>query len=156
MPDIAAGHRLTTLDFLPRESDEQTGSFTFNGTTFGIDADTGSYVDCGVAFVAPYSGRVTIEFGAEMHNGTATASVNVAPVVREGGVVGSGTTTVAADAKNAVRNVGNVNNSGFRYGVPVPVDGLVPGDTYNVRLEHRVNTGTGNISNRVVVVRPDN
>jgi hypothetical protein len=156
MPDIAAGHRLTTLDFLPRADDEQVDAYTATNTTFGVGTTGGTYNDCGVEFVAPYTERVTILFGAEGWNETASASVVVAPVVRTGGTVGSGSTIVAADAKNAYRNVGNVNNTGFRWGVPVPVDGLVAGDTYNVRLEHRVSGGIGHFSNRVVIVRPDN
>jgi hypothetical protein len=156
MPDIAAGHKLTTLDFLPTVSDTEAGAFTFNLTTFGLDADTGTYVDCGVSFVAPYSGRVIIHTAARVGNDTAGAGTEVAPVVRSGGVVGSGSTIVAASSDNAVRSAGTTSTTQMRAGSPLLVPGLTAGDTYNVRLEHRVSGGIGTVGLRHVVVTPTN
>jgi hypothetical protein len=156
MPDIAAGHKLTTLDFLPTVSDTEADGFTFNATTFGEDVDSGTYVVCGVSFVAPYSGRVIIHTVARVGNNTAGAGTEVAPVVRTDGVVGSGTTIVAASSDNAVRSAGTTSTTQMRAGSPLLVPGLTPGDTYNVRLEHRVSGGIGTVGLRHVVVSPQN
>lgn len=151
MPDFLAGQRLTALHFTPTVSDDQDGNFTFNSTVFGIDADGGTYLDCGVAFVAPFTGRVMIDYAADMDNDTAIASTNVSPVVREGATVGSGSTVLAANLSTSVRNTGTDDR---RFGAALMLDGLTPGDTYNVRLEHRVSGGVGTIEFRRVSVAP--
>lgn len=151
MPDFLAGQTLTPLHFTRTESDTQNGSFTFNSTTFGVDADSGTYVDCGTTFVVPTTGRVKIDYAGELDNDTGSASTNVAPVVRTGGTVGSGTEIVAADLANAIRNIGTDSR---RYGAHILVEGLVAGDTYNVRLEHRVSGGIATVQFRNVTVVP--
>lgn len=149
---VAAGHRLTTLDFLPTESDTQDDSFSFDSGTFGVDADSGTYVTCGVAFLAPFSGKVKIDFAAALDHAT-TASTEVCPVVREGSVIGSGATIVAASSAIAIRNVGTDDR---RFGAHIFVEGLTPGDDYNVRLEHRTSGGTATVQRRIVTVIPCN
>lgn len=150
---VLAGHKLTTLDFLPTVEDTQTGSFSFDSTTFGVDADSGTYVDCGVAFTAPTSGAVKIDYSADLDNALSTASTNLAPVVRTGSTVGSGATILAASLDTCIRNVGTDDR---RYGASLLLEGLTPGSSYNVRLEHRVSGNTGTIQQRNVVVMPVN
>lgn len=151
MPDFLAGQRLTALHFPPTVGDTQDGNFTCDSTVFGIDADSGTYLDCGTAFLGPFTGRVLIHYAADLDNDTGAASTNVAPVVREGGTVGSGATVLAASLSTSVRNVGTTDN---RFGATYLLEGLTPGDTYNVRLEHRVSGGTGTIEFRSVSVEP--
>lgn len=150
---VLAGHKLNTLDFLPTVEDTQTGLFSFDATTFGVDADSGSYVDCGAAFTAPNSGAVMISYAADLDNSLASASTNLAPVVRTGAVVGSGSTILAASLDTCIRNVGTDDR---RYGATLLVEGLTAGSAYNVRLEHRVSGSTGTIQQRNVVVTPVN
>lgn len=151
MTDFLAGQTLTALHFPPTVSNTQNGLFTFNLTTFGIDADTGSYVDCGVAFVACATGRAVIHYAGDLDNDGASGATEVAPFVRTGSTVGSGTTVVAASSDDAIRNIGTSN---VRYGAHRFVSGLTPGSSYNVRLEHRVSGGIGTIQRRIVTVEP--
>ena len=152
MTDFLAGQTLTPLHFPPTVTNFQVGSFTFNATTFGTDNDSGTYVDCGVAFVAATTGRALINFGGSTDNDTAAAFTIMAPVVRAGGTVGSGTTFLAASDDEAL-SVGST--VAMRLAPPaVLVTGLTPGDTYNVRLEHRVSAGIGTLLRRRVTVAP--
>lgn len=151
MPDFLAGQTLTALHFPPTVSDTQNDQFQFDSTTFGIDADTGTYLDCAVVFMAGITGRVIVHYGADLDNSLTTASTNLAPVVREGGTIGAGASVVAADLANAIRNVGAEDR---RYDSHLLVEGLTPGALYNVRLEHRVSAGTGVIQHRTVTVAP--
>jgi hypothetical protein len=150
VPDLTAGSRVLAADTPPTVDDTQTASFTFNLTTFGIDADSGTYVDCGTAFLAPTTGRVIVHFAASLDNDGAN-STRIAPVIREGSTVGSGTEIVAALNDNALLNVGTEER---RYGASLLVEGLTPEASYNVRLEHRVSGGNGTIQNRQVIVTP--
>jgi hypothetical protein len=154
MSDLLAGTPITALDTPPTVSDAEAGEFTFNDTVFGLDADTGTYVDCGVAFVAPTTGRVKIHHGARVGNNTATAATEVTPVVRTGSTVGAGSAIVAASSNNAVRSGGTTLVTAVRAGSPLLVPGLTPGDVYNVRLEHRVSGGIGTAGLRHVTVEP--
>ena len=152
MPDLLAGQRIKALDFTPTVTNTQTGSFTFNATTFGVDADSGTYLDCGVAFTAPTTGRVQIDFGASTDNDTTTAFTIMAPVVRTGSTVGSGSGVYGPSDDDAL-SVGST--VAMRNGAPpVLVTGLTPGTVYNVRLEHRVSAGIGTLLRRRVTVSP--
>lgn len=151
MADFLAGQRLTALHFTPTQEDVQVDSFTFDSGTFGVDADSGTYNDCAVSFMAPFTGRVNISYAGDLDNSSAAASTNIAPVVRTGGTIGSGSTILAATLDNCIRNVGTDNR---RFGAELLLSGLTPGDLYNCRLEHRVSGGTGTIQQRQLIVSP--
>lgn len=152
MPDLLAGTVVNALDTPPTVSNTQVGSFTHNATTYGIDADTGTYVDCGVAFTAPTSGRVMVLWRAQVdHDGTALGFTAVSFVIRTGSTVGSGTVVLAADDNRAVIMAGT---DVMQMGSSHLVTGLTPGDSYNVRLEHKVGAGVGTTERRGVVVAP--
>lgn len=150
MPDFLAGQKLTALHFTPTVSDTQADSYTATNTAFGVTSTGGTYNDCGTAFLAPFTGRVNIWYSADVDN-TGANSSTVAPVIREGAVVGSGSVTFAATLDTALIGVGTDE---VRAGCHILFEGLVPGDTYNVRLEHRVSAGTGTFQRRAVVVGP--
>lgn len=151
---ITAGHTLNELDFLPTLSDDQPDAFSFDATTYGVDADSGTYVTCGLAFRAPNSGTVIMHYTARMSNNVDGNVCLMTPVVRTGSVVGSGSSVLAANDENAVR-IQSANAGGqSRSGSHVLVEGLTPGDQYNVRLEHRVGANTGTIAHRRVTVVP--
>ena len=150
MPDLAAGTVVKGGDTPPTVNDSEAGSYTFTITAYGVATIGGTYADCGVAFIAPTSGRIEITHAATVSNST-TGGTQVAPAVRTGGTVGSGTSVLAAANINRVVKVGT---EAIRAGVPTFVSGLTPGSTYNVRLEHCVSTGTGTALERTVTVKP--
>lgn len=151
MSDLTAGSPITALDTPPTQVDTQDDLFTFDGTTFGTDNDSGTYNDCAVVFMACTTGKAEISYAAELDGNGATVGCNVAPVVREGNVVGSGATVLAADLARAIRHIGTDSH---RHGATYTIEGLTPGDEYNVRLEHRVNSGIGTIQYRHLSVKP--
>jgi hypothetical protein len=151
MPDLLAGTTVQALDTPPAVADEEDTTFTFNDTAYGIDADTGTPGACGVAFVAPTSGRTLILFRAFIDNNGANLS-RLAPVVRTGTTVGSGTSVFAASDVYAITNT--VGGDGVTDASFVLVPGLTPGTDYNVRLEHRATAGIGTITRRQVAVLP--
>lgn len=151
MPDLLAGTVVTALDTPPTVSDAQAGQFTFNATTYGIDADAGSYVDCGVAFTAPTTGRVMVDWRAQFDHDTAGGFVSVSPVIRTGSTVGAGSVIVAADDSRALISAGTEL---AQMGTSRLVTGLTPGTVYNVRLEHLQSGGVGTLLRRAVAVAP--
>ncbi|MDQ7910266.1 hypothetical protein RB614_37810 [Phytohabitans sp. ZYX-F-186] len=146
MPELRAGTVITGTDVPTMVSAIVTGLESPTSTSFIAGSAT-----CGVAFVAPTTGRVLIEWRANLDNSTNAFTI-VAPEVRTGSSVGSGTVVLAASDVNALYGFGT-NELGF--GCFVPLDGLTPGESYNVRLMHRVTSGTGTIQNsREVIVLP--
>src|SRR5690606_22742762 len=143
MPDLLAGTKVKAIDTPPTVSDSQTGLFTFTSTTYGVSVTSGTYADCGVAFVAPTTGRVIVKTIGFLRASTAGGASIVAPVIREGATVGSGTVVVPADDMNGIQANGTGSNTdGCRLGADALIEGLTPGGVYNVRLEHRANGST--------------
>jgi hypothetical protein len=151
VPDLVAGSIIRAGDFPPTVDDSQAGSYTVTSTTLGITTSGGTYVDCGVAFVAPTTGRILIHHAADLSNASAGDFVLVDIVVREGSTVGSGTAFFTGSGPTAIYTT---SGSRHRWGVENMLEGLTPYDTYNVRLEHRVTAGTGTILRRTVIVKP--
>ena len=151
MADLSAGTTVYGEDTPPTVGDEEAGQFTFNATTYGMDVDSGTGNDCGVAFIAPTTGRVRIDYAAQLDNDTALQGTSLAPVVRQGGTVGTGVSVLAASDVYRLLNIGTDAGA---WGSFCLVTGLVAGDTYNVRLEHKVSGGIGTILNRRVAVNP--
>ena len=154
MPDLLAGTLITALDTPPTVENQQSGSFTFTNTAaWGIGTVGGTYVDCGVAFTAPTTGRVTVDWRGELDNNTAGSWTGLSFVVRTGNVVGSGTTFQAADITRAIIAYNPTHGA---FGLSDLVTGLTGGDAYNVRLEHLVGGGgaTGTLLRRAVTVTP--
>ena len=156
MPDLLAGSKVKAIDTPPTVSDSQADLFTFTATTYGVAVTSGTYADCGVAFVAPTTGRVIVKTIGFLRASAAGLGALVAPVIREGATVGSGTVVVAANDMNAIQANGTGSNTdGCRLGAEALIEGLTPGGIYNVRLEHRVNgSGIGTATRRTVIVAP--
>lgn len=151
MPDLLAGSTVRALDTPPTVDDSQAGSYTVTSTTLGVATSGGTYVDCGIAFTAPTTGRVTIFHSADLSNASGGDFCLVDIVVREGGTVGAGTSFFTGSGPTAIYTTSGTRH---RWGTANLLDGLTPGDTYNVRLEHRVTAGTGTILRRTVIVAP--
>ena len=151
MPDLLAGSTVRALDTPPAASDAQLDSFSFSNTTYGTASTSGTYTDCGTAFMAPTTGRVLVILSAQIRN-NAINTTRMAPVIREGPVIGSGAVIVPAHDVNSISNQGN--NDFILASQVALIENLSPGEVYNVRLEHRVSDGTGTLLNRRVVVIP--
>lgn len=107
---------------------------------------------CGLTFVAPTTGRVLIVWGALLDHNTAGRACIISFRLGKGPQIGSGDVVLPADDTRSIQNVG-VNDLGP--GGWHPVDGLEPGQTYNVQLQHRVTVGgNGTVSRRSVSVQP--
>lgn len=125
-------------------SGQDTGDYSFTNTSYGIGTSAGTYFSVDVVFTAPPSGCVDLDFRGQVLNSVATNQTYISPVVREGGTVGSGTVVLAAsDARAMVSGITSANPGQSYVGAFCSVTGLTSGATYNVRLEHRVNAGTG-------------
>lgn len=154
MPDLLAGTTVKANDTPVTVFNEQVGSYTATITTFGVGTTGGTYADCGVAFVAPTTGRVEIGWSGEMANGTAASACELSPFIRTGTTVGAGTTFLASVINNKLRLVSSGAGSINHAGMTMVVSGLTPGTSYNVRLDHRVSGNTGTFTYRKVSVKP--
>lgn len=107
---------------------------------------------CGTTFVAPTTGSVLIFWGAAVDHNTAGRATLVSIRVGTGSSIGAGTAVQLPDDAIAISNVG-VND--LAPGCMHPLDGLVPGDTYNVQTQHRVTVGgNGTVSRRTITIQP--
>jgi hypothetical protein len=153
--ELLAGTTVNALDFTPVTSDFENGNFQFTATTYGVTSTGGTYADCGVAFVAPTTGRVKLDYSCNIAN-SSTSSTLMAPVVRTGATVGSGTDVLSANDDNAIAILPVAGSAAGLYwgGTTLLVIGLTPGSSYNVRLEHRVAGSTGTLTRRRITVSP--
>jgi hypothetical protein len=151
MPDLLAGTIIKALDTPPTVESVQTAFFNFDATTYGVDADSGTYVECGVAFTAPTTGRIMLMIKCGIDNNTAGAFTSMSSVIRDGATIGAGATFLAASDDRAILSFGT---DGVYIGHTELVTGLTPGNSYNVRLEHRVGSGIGSLGSRWVAVAP--
>ncbi len=151
MPDLLAGTIVNALDTPPTVVSVQTGTFTFNVTAYGVATTGGTYVDCGIAFTAPTTGRVVVWFRSQLLNNTGGQSTFVSFVLRDGSTVGSGASVLAASDTRALIHAGTDTPQA---GTFETVTGLTPGNAYNVRMEHRVTGGVGTLLNRSISVAP--
>lgn len=119
-----------------------TTSTTYTATLSGSTV-------CGVAFVAPGSGSVRIDFCATQSAGTAVFTLSTFEV-RTGAVVGSGTVAFAPTADD--ETLQNTTASAATSARHTIVTGLTPGSSYNVQMLHRVASGTGTFLRRRVTV----
>lgn len=104
----------------------------------------------GVAFTAPASGKVLLNWRCTLNNSGSQFS-GCAPQVAAGAVVGSGAAFLSASDTRSVGTEGSVFET---QGGSATVTGLTPGNAYNVALYHRVVGGTQLVSGREVMVIP--
>lgn len=146
---IAAGDIIYASDLLMTEVDSADATARTTTSTSYTTTLSPAQI-CGAAFTAPPSGKVSIEWGSGVQNGTAPNLGVCSFAIRAGAVVGSGASFQASDDGRAVTSQAFV-----RAGAQSTVTGLTAGTVYNVALEHRVaSAGTGTFSNRTVTVVP--
>jgi hypothetical protein len=131
-------------------------AFARNVTT-GSTTSTGYIVTlptagvCGVAFVAPPSGKVTVLFRTSGFNSGANDN-KTAVRVGTTNVIGGGVEVYAATDNDMILFTGA---STYGIGSMVEISGLTAGDVYNACLAHRVGAGTGSFLFRSIKVIPD-
>lgn len=129
--------------------DYQSVLYTSTSTSY---TDVGA-VYCGVVFTVPPNGRVALNYGGRMRNGTAGISSFLTLVIREGNTIGSGTTVLAAADDNATDHAAGANQSD-RQEVSYLFDTGTPGSVYNAFLMHRAESGTSTFSRRHIMATP--
>lgn len=147
---FAAGQPLAASDLqMTVVSNADSTSRTTTSTTYTTTLSPASI--CGVAFIAPPSGKVTIELSCKLQNGSSPNAAMASFAIRNGDVVGSGASFQASGDATAVEAIALT-----RAGISSSVTGLTPGTVYNVAMEHRAfSTGTATFLNREVIVRPE-
>lgn len=121
-----------------------TGASASYAATTNIGAE-------GTAFVAPHSGAVKITVGAFVRAITAGQATYLAFELRLGAVVGSGAIQVAQTSGNGC---GNYNAQFVGSERTTIVDGLIPGNQYNVRMFHSTGAAGGVFSGPRMIVEP--
>jgi len=143
--DLLAGSPVSEGDTPPTVKDQQDATVTSTSTTF----EAGSSV-CGVAFIAPTTGRVLVKWKGQLDNTTSGTLLSYR--IGTGETVGGGTELVSPSDIRAITMVG-VDQVAF--GAEDLVEGLEPGDVYNVQLMHRTTSGgSATINRRWVIVAP--
>lgn len=126
---------------------------TFDHVSHFTSTGSGVFYPTGLAqgvFQAPLSGRVMIISSCFLRPGSDGMSAWIAPEVREGGTVRSGTIVLGISSANGY---GNYNLNFTRGETTVIVDGMTPGADYNVYLG--VSCGGSNVlvqSSRIRVI----
>lgn len=120
-----------------------TTSGTYTATLTGGTA-------CGVVFVAPPSGKVTIFNNSGMLN-SGISYCFCAIQIRTGGSIGSGTLVLTASDDESIYFLGS---NDIRHSMSRLMTGLTAGSTYNVQQLFRVTGGTGTFNRKHLVVQP--
>jgi hypothetical protein len=112
---------------------------------------------CGFTFKAPPSGAVYVTVSGTVRMANNGNETRLTYALRTGTTVGSGTVVVAASSLRGVVCGQAVVTSGpsmasasFRH----PHTGLTAGADYNIRTEHNVSGGSGQIDYRMVSIEP--
>jgi hypothetical protein len=152
---ILAGQRIRALDFAGTAYDQESAVDTTTST---------SYVNGtlhGVAFVAPTSGSVWIEWGGMLGSNTTTITsppyVYLSIYVRTGSTVASGTDVLISDDTNAILFYKHDTNAVFLYDAGArayKLEGLTAGSSYNVITQFRATAATAAVNDRWVKVSP--
>lgn len=110
----------------------------------------------GVSFVAPTSGKVIVHSSSFVKSSSATSGRRtlLSWILRNGAVIGSGTTVSAANDTWALVSARSVKDSCF--GRSTLLIGLTPGNAYNIRQAMKVinSADTGTSEFRQLVVKP--
>lgn len=150
-----AGQRILAADFDGSATDVDATDVTGFTDTGGFVAGT-PVVGC--TFVAPTSGTVDVFVYARFESNSAGVRAIVSFAVREGSVIGSGSAVSAASNNKSLQTPTDASGGGNQRTAGTvfeTVSGLTVGATYNVQVEHQMETaGNGDIFDRSVTVIP--
>jgi hypothetical protein len=108
----------------------------------------------GAAFTAPDSGAVMVSVSGHLEHNSAGFFAYLCAEVRAGATVGSGTVVHTGNVDEGIAVGGPAALTRTCAGNRFYVDGLTPGDPYNVRLLHFTQGGNFDIFYRSVMVEP--
>lgn len=146
---VLAGQRITAGMFTGTKSATQDASSTFSSTSY--TESPGSNAFPSTTFVAPTSGEVIVSHSAWLENDS-TGRTYLSWIIRNGGVVGSGTTFLdGGDERSLVNGLSSPDD---RDGVSYHVTGLTAGNTYNIRLKGKVTANNGQAFWQHLIVKP--
>jgi hypothetical protein len=131
------------LTLLPANAfNNVTTSFTNTSTVYTIAGGT----VVGETIVVPNSGRIRVDWSAQMSN-TGANFILVAPQLNNGNVVGAGAVLAAANDFVSIEHNGTTsdNHGSFTY-----YTGLTPGTSVNAFLMHRTGGGTATYARRQI------
>lgn len=137
------GDPVTALDTSGDTQDAigTTASLTYTSTLAGG-------VACGIAFIAPASGKVIIHNSLYFFNTGAGHSFGTIRV-RTGGTIGAGVDVLPeADVRGLITSAVNAATRSTL------VTGLTPGNTYNVQGRYRVDANSAQYSGKDMIVEP--
>ena len=136
------------------QSGKATNGTDGNTTSTGYVVNLTTAGTCGVAFVAPPSGKVTVLFSTASYNPSANVDNKTAVRVGTSNTIGGGTEVYAASDNDMIlTNV--AANLATRHTGFAEISGLTAGNTYNACMAHRVSAGTGHFLFRSIKVIPD-
>lgn len=146
--------KIATINALAHSYSGSTSDETgFTNTAF---AAGGTVV--GTTFVCPASGVVKVDWSGQLQQNINAQATFLSPEMRTGSTIGSGTLVgTVANSDRAIITGKAVNASApalINAGNWAIYTGLTPGATYNVRLMHCVDGGSGTIAFRQVLVQP--
>lgn len=130
--------------------DFESALANFSSTSY-TETFTTSNTPAATTFEAPSTGKVKVHMRSWMDNNLTAGRTYLSFVVREGGVIGSGTTFLGASDQRAIHNMSAEDNE---FGATFRVSGLTPGGIYNIRNAGRVTAGIGESQNRELIVDP--
>jgi hypothetical protein len=137
----------------PASVSSTTDEIGFTSTSFVAGASP-----VGVAFTAPPSGAVLIHLSAIVSQNINTQATFVSCEVKTGGTIGSGTLFGSAANSDRGLTVGRAINSGavalLQASRAILYTGLTASSTYNVRVMHCVDGGSGSLFFRELIVVP--
>jgi len=151
VPDLTAGSTVTALDTPPSAFvTDGTDIVGFTNTAFA----SGSPI-VGVAFTAPTTGRVRIDWHSRFNPSSAVAA-QVGFAIRTGAVLGSGVLVQDGLNENCLESPPTSGGAGrVQAGTFYIMTGLTPGATYNAVVCHRMTAaGSGTIFARAIGVSP--
>lgn len=136
----SGGQRVRAVDFTTSVNSTQNTSGTTTSTSYTATLTGGTA--CGVAFVAPTSGRVAIVNTADQSISAAGQAAHLSFAVRQGSTIGSGTSVLGAADDRSMYVVNDSGRQSFFY----MLSGLTAGGSYNVqqnfRTSNAANTAT--------------
>lgn len=144
-----AGDIIYAVDAPPSVRFDENTDYVFTNTSYSSTSGTPTAPVCGIAFTAPTSGQVRIDYKVRMESKTNSNRVIASCAVATGGTAGSGSAVMASGDDAAIETSQSSSaattpaETRFQGGSYRICGGLTPGVTYNAYIEHKAFNATG-------------